>query len=195
MIIKYPYMVMSGIYTMDVSEESGKLRTSHHSFRITEDTFLAIEKEAKDKGTSVNALTDKILTDYCKRDRYFNQLGFVPISKDILRKWLSRIDKKLLIEDSKELGCLASKEYLAYFFQDGNRYTLLEFLNIWFSKLATYQHKTKGATHSFVVKHDINMEFSTWMSAFLTTLIESIISYPVRIHELTPSTLGFEFDI
>ena len=154
----------------------------------------AIEKEAESRGVSVSSLLNQILAKYVRRDRYFEQLGFIPMSKDVLRKWLSRIDRQFLLADSKELGSTIAREYVSYFFHDVNKYTLLEFLDLWLSRFQSYQHKVNGNTHSFAVNHDINMQYSIYMKEFLKALMESIIANQVKFLELTPNVVSFSFE-
>lgn len=176
-------------------DKASKDRTVHSSFRINEDILSTIEKEAASKGISKSSLVNQILTRYCKTDKYFDQLGFIPISKVVVRKWLTRIDDKFLVEDAKDLGSTMGREYISYFFHDVNRYTLLEFLELWFSRFSTYDHKVNSDTHSFAVNHDINIKYSLSLKEFLKALVEPIILKQVKFMELTPNLLSFSFEV
>jgi len=155
---------------------------------------MAIRAEAEAHGTSLSSLMSQIVTKYVKRDRYFEQLGFVPIAKEVLRKWLSRIEEKFLIEDSEELGSSIGREYISYFFHDVNSYTLLKFLDLYFSRFQSYHHNVNGDMHSFAVNHGINIQYSICMKEFLKALIEPIISKQVKFMELTPDVINFSFE-
>jgi hypothetical protein len=171
-----------------------KSKLVHESFRIEEEVLETLEKEARKKGTSLSYLVNTVLKNYVNSDRYFQELGFILMSKDFLRKSYSRIQAEDLADDAKELGGLA-KEYISYFFLDVNTYTLLEFLELWFSKFQSFQHKVDVKCHQFCLNHDINMNFSTYFSIVLKELIEPIISRPIKILIVTPNSLAFSFEI
>src|SRR5688572_24893573 len=111
----------------------------HESFRIEEEVIGDLKKEATKKGTSISYLVNTILKNYVNSDKYFQELGFILMSKDCLKQAFGRLEDKDL-EDAKQLGRTA-KEYISYFFIDVNTYTLIEFLELWFSKFQSFQHK------------------------------------------------------
>lgn len=180
---------------MKSRQKSDRHGTVHHSFRIDEILFFELEKEAEKKGMSVSSLMLQILAKYCTCDRYFEGLGFVPLSKDIMRQLLSKIDDRSLIECGNQLGSTVARAYVSYFFHDVNKHTLLEFLDVWFSRFQSYEHKISGTTHSFVLNHDINIQCSIFLKGFMKALIEPIVSKAVNITESTPNLLRFSFEI
>lgn len=167
----------------------------HQGFRIEENVLKALKREAKKRGTSLGNIANKIFKNYVTRDIYFEELGFIPMSKDFIRKWLSRIEEKFLIEDARELGSTIAKEYICYFYHDVNNYTLIEFLELWFSRFQSYQHGMDNRCHRFSVNHDINMNFSIYLRESLKALIEPIINKPVKFGALTPNVITFSFEI
>jgi len=154
-----------------------------------------IEKQAKDKGISASGLVGQIVTKYAKSDRFFEELGFLTMSKDVLRKWLNRIPENFLIEDARELGSTIAREYITYIFHHINKDTLLQFLDLWFSRFDSYQHKTDGETQMFAINHDINMKYSIYMKGLLQALIEPIILKKVEFLELTPNVISLSFKV
>ncbi len=179
---------------MGFLDNTSRFRTIHSSFRINEDILLALEKEAVSKGVSKNSLMNQILTRHYKSDKYFEELGFILMSKVAVRKLLSGIPDRLLIDYGKDLGSTVGREYVSYFFHDVNKHTLLEFLDIWFSRFESYEHKVNSDTHSFGVNHDINMQFSILLKEFLKALIEPVIMKQVKFLELTPNLVSFSFE-
>jgi len=172
-----------------------KAKLVHQGFRIDEDVLNGLKKAARKKETSLNNLINKILNDWLSRDMYFHELGFIPTSKDVITTWLNRIEEKDLIEDAKEFGSTRAREYIAYFFGDVTIYTLIEFLEILFSRFQAYQHKIDNKSHCFTVNHDISMNYSIFFSELLKGLIEPIIKNPVKIRNVTPNILNFSFEI
>ena len=178
----------------------------HQGFRIKKVVLNMLDTEAKKKGISLSNLVNKILENHVTCDMYFEELGFILVSKDFLRKAFGRIKEEedvqnYLIDDSRELGLIAAKEYIPYFYSESNGDTLVQFLDKWFCKFQCHQHRVDNDNnynnrqhHYFIVNHDINMNFSIALKAFLEALIEPIIKRPVKFNNLTPNTISFSFE-
>jgi hypothetical protein len=74
---------------------------------------------------------------------YFEQLGFILVSKDMLRKTFSRLNENDIEEFGRELGLTVAKEYISHFFPQVNNATLVQFLDIWFRRFQFYQHRVE----------------------------------------------------
>lgn len=166
----------------------------HYTFRIDEDIFESIGKEAGEKGITVSNLMCQITQNYVKRDRFLGQLGFVPVGKNVIRSWLGRIQEDFLREDAKKLGSTMAREYITYFFHDVNAHTLVQFLDIWLHTLGELQKKEHHGTHSIVINHGVSTQYSLYLKEFLGALIESIISRQVNFIEVTPNLVSFSFE-
>ena len=187
------------------NNENNKL--VHQGFRIKKVVINMLDIEAKKKGISLSNLVNKILENHVTCDMYFEELGFIPVSKDFLRKVFGRIKEEedvqnYLIDDSRELGLIAAKEYIPYFYSESNGDTLVQFLDKWFCKFQCHQHRVDNDNnnynnrqhHYFIVNHDINMNFSIALKAFLEALIEPIIKRPVKFNSLTQNAISFSFE-
>ena len=180
----------------------------HQGFRIKKAVLTMLDTEAKKKGISLSNLVNKILENHVTCDMYFEELGFIPVCKDFLRKVFGRIKEEedvqnYLIDDSRELGLIAAKEYIPYFYSESNGDTLVQFLDKWFCKFQCHQHRVDNnynnnynnrQHHYFIVNHDINMNFSIALKAFLEALIEPIIKRPVKFNSLTQNAISFSFE-
>jgi hypothetical protein len=204
----------------------------HSSIRIEQDVFNTLQTEAQRRGVSFNSLVNNTLKNYVTSEMYFEQLGFILISKDFLRKTFSRLDQNYVEEFGKEHGLTVTKEYISYFFTQVNNNTLIEFLDIWFRRFQFYQHRVKKegndntnpvATgddnssnsasainkiqkqqarqqqqeeiHSFIINHDINMNFSLVLKAILEGLIESITKSPIDFKIITDTSITFSIKL
>ena len=95
-------------------DEIAKRKLVHLGFRIDADVLDNIKKTARRTETTVSNQTNKILRNWVTRDAYFQELGFIPMSKDILRAWISKIEEKELIFQAKEFG-LSAVEMIVIF--------------------------------------------------------------------------------
>ena len=181
-------------------EISKDTKLVHQGFRIKKHVLKALDKQAEKNGISLSNLVNKILENYVDCDMYFEELGFILVSKNFLRNRFSKIEEeKYLIEEGKEFGLLAAKEYLPYLFNEINSNTLIQFLEIWFKRFECCQHRINGDDnnsnqyHYFVVHHDININFSIALKGFLQGLVEPIIRDCVTFNSLTSNAIAFSF--
>ncbi len=154
-----------------------------------------LEKEAKGRGISSSAVLIRILDNYFNRDKPFEQLGFILVGKDLVRRWLDRIDEEVLIEDAKELGSQIVDEYIAHMYHKVDEQALVDFLDSWFSKIGRYDHEVNDRTHHYSVVHDVSLNFSIYLTELLKALIEQITNKPVTFVRVTPNLITFSFEI
>jgi hypothetical protein len=202
------------------SSPSKSKKLIHSSIRIEEDVFSLLQREAGRQGIAVNSLISKILKNYVTCEMYFEQLGFLLVSKDFLRKTFAELqNEKRISEFGKELGLTVAKEYVSFFFPQLNSNTLTHFLDIWFRRFQSCQHRVESIvryndndvknnnknrkqeqeqqnkSHRFTVNHDINMNFSIALKSMLEGLIEPITKSAVNFREITPNSISFSFEI
>ena len=61
-------------------------RLVHSSFRLRQDVLKSLEAEARKRGVTLSSLVNKILENYMTSEIYFEELGFMLMSKGFLRK-------------------------------------------------------------------------------------------------------------
>jgi hypothetical protein len=183
------------IRVLEVGEIALRSKSIHQGFRIDEDVLAGIKKEALKRELSLNKLINKILKDWVSRDMYFSELGFIPTSKESIRIWLEKLEEKDIIEDAKEFGRTRAQDYVMYFFGEVTIHTLLQFLEILFSRFPAYQHKINNNNHCFTVNHDVSRNYTIFFGVLLKALIEPIINNPVKIGNPTSNMLNISFEI
>jgi hypothetical protein len=177
------------------SDDKNKEKLIHSSFRIKDDVLKALEREAQKRGVSLSSLVNKTLENYVTCDMYFEELGFILVSKEFLRKTFSELNEKHVEELGRDLGLAVAKEYVSYFFPEVNSDTLVKFLDLWFRRFQSYQHRVddNNNLHYFTVNHDINMNFSIALKAMLEGLIEPIFKRNIDFKDLASRAITFSF--
>lgn len=181
-------------------EINNKNKLSHQGFRLEERVTKTLAEEAIRKGISVSSLVNKILKNYVTHEMQFEELGFILVSKDFLRKTFNVIDDEKHIQDfGKEFGTTMAKEYVSYFYPQVNSHTLVQFLDYWFRRFQSCKHivedSGRNQSHYFTVNHDINIKFSLALKAILEGLIEPVSKTTVEFKEITANSLTFSFDV
>jgi hypothetical protein len=193
---------------------SSSKRLVHSSFRIEEGVIKALEKTAEKRNVSLSSLVNKTLKNYVTSEMYFEELGFILVSKNFLRKIFGGLSKKHVEELGKEYGLIVAREYMCYFYPIVNSDTLVQFLEIWFRRFQSCQHnkvdnfvvdddydsdskgkKKNNCRHYFTVNHDINMNFTLALQSILAGLIEPIIKNTVEFTNQTSNAITFSFEI
>src|SRR5688500_7774744 len=73
-------------------DKAKKEKLVHQGFRLEEQVLKALSEEAIRKGISVSSLANKILKNYVTHEMQFEELGFLLVSKDFLRKIFNVIE-------------------------------------------------------------------------------------------------------
>jgi hypothetical protein len=179
---------------------NNKDKLLHQGFRIQEQVIETLAVEAARKGISVSNLVNKILKNYVTHEMQFEELGFILVSKDFLRKIFSVVDDEKDIQDfGKEFGTTMAKEYVSYFYPQVNSITLVQFLDYWFRRFQSCKHTVENSDrsqrHYFTVNHDINIKFSFALKAILEGLIEPVSKTTVEFRDVTANSITFSFDV
>jgi hypothetical protein len=184
----------------DNNNTNNKDKLLHQGFRVQEQVIKTLTEEAARKGISVSNLVNKILKNYVTHEMQFEELGFILVSKDFLRKIFSVVDDEKDIQDfGKEIGTTIAKEYVSYFYPQVNSITLVQFLDYWFRRFQSCKHivenSDRSQRHYFTVNHDINIKFSFALKAILEGLIEPVSKTTVEFRDVTANSITFSFDI
>ena len=83
---------------------NSKMKLTHQGFRIEEDVVKLLAREANNRQISVSSLVNIILKTHVTYRKQLDELGFIPVSKDFLRKVFSAIPQKEAEEVGRSLG-------------------------------------------------------------------------------------------
>jgi hypothetical protein len=192
----------SGIGIGTSSSSNSKL--IHSSFRIEQDIIKSLERAAATRDISLSSLVNKILKNYVTSEMFFEELGFLLVSKNFLRKTFEGLDQNQIEELGTEYGLTIAKEYISFFYPQVNVGTLIQFLEIWFKRFQSCHHRvdknddnyvSNKLHHYFTVNHDINMNFSLALQSILAGLVEPIIKNTIEFTNVTPNTITFSFAV
>jgi hypothetical protein len=178
------------------NKNKNKNKLSHQGFRLQEVVIKALAKEAERKGISVGSLVNKILKNYITHEMQFEELGFILVSKDFLRKIFNVIEDEKHIENfGNEFGATTAKEYVSYFYPQVNSDTLVQLLDYWFKRFQSCKHIDieRSQNHYFTVNHDINIKFSLALKAILEGMIEPVSRTTVEFKDVTANSISFSF--
>ncbi len=111
-----------------------------------------------------------------------------------MRVLFNTLPKESLSKLGKVTG-LSAREYIAYFYHSIDLHSMTKYLDLSFSRFQAYQHHVDELSHRYSLVHDININFSTFYSGFLGSLIESVIGSPPKFMEVADGAIAFMFNI
>lgn len=178
---------------MSDSNESEKTRPI--TFRIDKETIKNLEYEAHKKGVSLNLLVNNTLHNFL--DWYSPEIsaGFLSFPKTTL----IRIMEKLTEDEAKDLGKIHFKKDM----QDiilmlRGRYsaeTFCDSVETWMKNNdMTYRHTEKNGKHSFVIQHELNKNWSWYISEFIKDTLEYLTKSKIPV-TVTEHSVAFEYDL
>ena len=174
--------------------KDSKRKTRTMTFRIDLNIESALAQESRRLGTSLNSLVNHVLERYVASGSLSDQLDLVPVSKDLLRELFGLADKKTISQIGARLAETSGREHILFLFQQLNLSTVLRYLDIWRSYYDGSQHRQEGKTHFFTVRHDVNINFSTFIKEYVTTMIQNTVPRQVRFETVAPNSVTFSFD-
>ena len=137
--------------------------------RITEDMDRLLQKDAEEKGTSVNALINSIFTRYAEWDRYAARFGYVSIGKDLLVSILVATDEKKLVEIADKLGGELTRQFLLFWFKRVNLETFLAYVSLVcrYGGIAKYEMEFARNEYTITTIHELGMPWSNFLKHFI----------------------------
>ncbi len=153
-----------------------------------------LSRDAKEKGLTINSLTNQIFKKYSEWDRYSTGLCMMPISRDILQIIFDQLSEEESSIVGEKAGRFILHELTSFLFGGFSRQRLVQFLKLWFSRFASLEHKTSDTTHLFVVHHDINMNFSKFLDSLLKTTLKEAGCKDINISP-SPNSITLSFNI
>jgi hypothetical protein len=147
-------------------------RTVTRTFRISEESFNALEQDALRHNVSINTLVDQVLETYTTHERFMAKFGMMRMTKSTFRRVLEKISADEVAqaaeEHSKELGIpLVISRYGEF-----DMTTLLEALQLMMTYGGWGQYEETVSSQGkrvVTLMHDMGKNGSIYLLTFLKT--------------------------
>jgi len=169
-------------------------KTETVSYRIPSDVKSALKEEARRLGINPNALVSQIFNRHISWGRYVGQLKCIPVSKDFLRLVFGSMPRTEVEKVGRLLGESAAHEELLFLFSRITPGTILLFMDLWASHFDAWDHRYEGGKDFFTVKHDVNVNFSHFMKAYVSAVLRSTLGTSVQFEAMSPNSVTFIFE-
>lgn len=149
-----------------------KRKTVVRTMRLSESLIRELQRQADSEGTTVNALTNSILSEYYDWAKKARDFGFIPIYRRVLMRMLERLDDETLRSIGREGLASSWKEMAEFWFQDSSPKALLEAIPLasrFDSNIGTGIKHEEGKL-TLVFGHDLGPRWSIVLESALEEL-------------------------
>jgi len=151
----------------------GERRTRLRTIRLPESLERALEKEATDEGSTVNAEINSTLSQHFVWDKKAKEFGFASIHKTLLTSMLEGLDDEMLARIGREVMTPLWKEMAEYWSQDSSPDGILNHLMD--RSRFNPHHQTRITreenTYTVVLRHDFGPKWSILTKNALQELV------------------------
>ena len=169
------------------------------SYRLPSHIVTELETEAMQKKISQNVLVKQILEKYVNWDRFAENIGMVPVPKDIL-KTLGEEMEGDTINKIIDVMIPLVKDWVM--FMKGNydlKRAIEAFEDYMKASGMTSDHRIEGEVHHFIVQHNLGIKWSLFTEMLLKQIFYQFMPNLAVKSRTTPNTaivssaLGAEF--
>ena len=158
-------------------------KTVLRTIRLSESLTSSLQKDAADEGTTVNALVNKILSQYYGWGKKAREFGFISVHKPIYTKLVEEADEETLVRLGREEVLSTWKEMAEYWLQDSTPDKMLEVLQL----RAKHDRQTESRTtrdkdtYTIVFRNDYGPRFSIVAESALREFVKQSFHVEPRI--------------
>jgi hypothetical protein len=177
-----------------------KEKTRSVTYRIPIKIVKALESEATQKRISQNVLVNQILEKFVKWDRFEDNIGMIPVPKEILKslgKNMKRSDINMIIDVLKPV----IKDNVMFMKGNYDLKRCIETLEDYMRATGMKSdHRFEGSLHHFIIQHELGMAWSLFTEQLLKEIFHEFLPEKNVKTQTTESTvittipLGEDFD-
>jgi hypothetical protein len=153
-----------------------------------------LQKDAKEKRTTVNSLISSVLTKYAEWDRYAESFGFICLPRNGFKLIIDSLDDETIKQIAEEIGSRQPKELMMFIFKKITLDTFVSQASL-FSRYAgfgTYEVETNERNYTIVVHHELGRKWSIYLAHLGSQGLKSTLGVVPKFH-VTEYSVVFEF--
>ena len=157
-----------------MQDTNGKKASVTLSCRLDKTLYNLLQNDAKDKGITLNSLINSISKRYVSWERYAAEVGFIPLAKETVRLIFENLDEKKMHKIAEHLGMTIPKELILLMFKKVDFESIVSFIELTSSRYGMVQHTNSEDHHDMILYHDVNEQFSKFLSCVIKTMAEEL---------------------
>ena len=152
-------------------------RTVVKSIRIDTELNASLEKIARNRGLTQNALTSLILTKFVEWDNYADKYGFVTLPEELFRELLYTGSTKDLEEVGRRVGPTLMKDYLQFWFKRADKNAFFDHVGLISKYSGLSNCKIEHDEHEAVLtyRHHLGERWSHFIAAYYGETLRQVL--------------------
>ncbi len=151
-----------------------KNHTVNLSCRIEKDVYDVLNKEAKEKGISLNSLVNSMAKKFISWEIHSSDIKLVSLSKEALEKIFNSLDDQAIQKIAKKIGGDVIRELVFLSFNEMNFKNLIQAILLNANRFGTVKHEIIGSKHIINIHHGICLNFSKFLFNTHTVLANNL---------------------
>ena len=175
-------------------------QTRSISYRLPEHIIEELEAEAQQKEISQNVLVRQILEKYIHWERFANNIGMIPVPREILSALGEKLDGGLMNE---VIGIITPmiKDWVMFMKGSYDLKRVIESMEEYMRASGmSSDHRVEGDIHQFIIQHNLGIRWSLFTELLLKQIFHEFLPNITMKTRTTPNTvvssiaLGSEFN-
>ena len=175
---------------------SAKNKTVIRSIRITKDLDDMLQKDAKTKRISLNALIGSIMTKYAEMDRYNERYDTITLKQESFESILQVVEDDMLAQVAKEIGSLIPKQFLLFWFKRSDLESYLRYLSLVcrYNGFGEYEVESDDdrTNYTITIIHNMGEKWSKFLKDWLEQGMKTTTGIIAKI-EISKNTVVARF--
>ncbi|MFQ5941868.1 MAG: hypothetical protein ACE5KA_09255 [Nitrososphaerales archaeon] len=132
--------------------------------RFDKNLYHLLQKDAERNGGSLNFLINSIVKRYASWEKYAEEIGFIPLTKETVRLIFKNLDDQSVHMIANQIGRTIPKKSILLMFNKIDFDSIISFFVITLSRYGMVQHEINGRTHDIILHHNVNSKFSDFLA-------------------------------
>jgi hypothetical protein len=150
-------------------------QTRSISYRLPEYIIEELEVEAQQKEISQNVLVRQILEKYIQWERFANNIGMIPVPREILRVLGEKMDGEVMNEVIKVITPMM-KDWVMFMKGNYDLKRVIESMEEYMRASGmTSDHRIEGDMHHFIIQHNLGIRWSLFTELLLKQIFHEFL--------------------
>ena len=173
---------------------SQKGRTVLRTIRISSELDKIIQKDAKERRLSVNALISTIMTRYTEWDRFNERFGIISLKREAFGQIINMLDGEEIISVAKDIGEEVPKQFILFWFKRLTLENYLAYISLVcrYAYFAEYELEINGTDYTVSLIHDLGMKWSQFLGKWIETGMKTTIGI-IPTYDVTKGSVVIRF--
>jgi len=163
------------------------------TFRLAKQVVHSLREEAELKMISLNALGNKILSDYVNWYSKESDAGFITIRKETLKNLIGRVSNEEIEEIAERVSSNTAKDIMLIMRKEYSFESALDIFHTWMRVVGyVYSREvSEDGTQLLTVKHDLGIKWSKYLCSLFLNLCHEF-KVKETLVDMTENTVLFK---